>query len=292
MAALKDSLNYGKFDFIDSDDEDYVEQNILKQSLDPKATSASIRNAAAHAMFKKEGKVETGKIKENISTARVGMEEQLKELQEQMSAFDTQKEKLESISTPEEAAAFFEQSGLSEKQIMNMMRSAAQPPEGTEKVESTMQSVDNFASEMEKITKDIGRTTKTNTAPPPTTTKKSKKKIVIQDDSDDSSSDDDIDTGETPTKVKYVPPPHEKQLVGEGEQFFITMEKIGSIAELSLSINNLCLIVEEQEGASTGPTKREKYYFKADFEKEVDDEKIKAKWKKKTHQLSVKVCYA
>jgi len=155
MAKLQDSLNYSKFDFIDSDDEDYVDQTILKTSMDPKATSASIRNAAAHAMYKKEGTVDSSKIKENMSTARTGMEKQLEELNEQMKAFDSQKEKLESITSPEEAAKFFEESGMTEEQIMNMMQQAAQPPEGSEDVDKAVGSVDTFAKEMEKITKDV-----------------------------------------------------------------------------------------------------------------------------------------
>ena len=144
MAKLNDSLNYAKFDFVDSDDEDYVDQKILQTSMDPDATSASIRNAAAHAMMKKDGKVSTDKIGENIASAKLGMEQQLKELNDQMKSFDAQKKKLENITSPEEAAKFFEESGLSQDQIMDMMKKAGEAPEGTEAVEKTVGNVDNF----------------------------------------------------------------------------------------------------------------------------------------------------
>ena len=53
MAGIADSLNYGRFEFVDSDDEDYVEKSILKTALDPNSTSIATRNAAAHALAKK-----------------------------------------------------------------------------------------------------------------------------------------------------------------------------------------------------------------------------------------------
>ena len=109
---------------------------------------------------------------------------------------------------------------------------------------------------------------------------------MIQDDSDDSSSsDDDIDTSAaTEPKVKFVTPMHETSPLEGGTQYLISMPNCGGIGELSLSINNLCLIVEEQES-----DKKERYYFKVNFDKEIDEEKTKAKWKKKSNELQVRV---
>jgi len=290
MAKLQDSLNYSKFEFVDSDDEDYVDRKILSHVMNPKATSTSIRNTAAHAMFAQNGQVPNNdKIGENISAARSGMEQQLKELNEQMKAFDKQKKKLEAVNSPEEAMNFFKESGMTEAQLMDMMQKAKGETneEQDEMVEAVVGNAEKVAAEMEKIKRDIvGGKEKGGGFDE---VKKSKKKIVISEDSDDSSEeDDDIDKPEV--KINIVTPEFEVEDFAGGEKITVRMPGVEGIEHLTLAINNLCLIVEET--ISAPKSKKEKFYLKADFKKTVDEDKTRAKWRRKNDELSVKVFYA
>ena len=116
MAGIADSLNYSKFDFVDSDDEDYVEKSILKTALDPHSSATATRNAAAHALAKK-GQLPTGiggapsKIDKTLSATRLKMEAQLKNLTKEMEKLEQQQGMLLDVKSPEEAMDFIEVRG-------------------------------------------------------------------------------------------------------------------------------------------------------------------------------------
>ena len=77
MAALKDSLNYSKFDIIDSDDEDYVEKKIMQDALGS-GDMASARNIAARAMNKKGETVSASSVSKTLEQTRMRMQQQVK----------------------------------------------------------------------------------------------------------------------------------------------------------------------------------------------------------------------
>jgi hypothetical protein len=113
MAGIADSLNYGRFEFVDSDDEDYVEKSILKTALDPNSTSIATRNAAAHALAKKgELPARIGgapsQIDKTLSATRLKMEAQLTNLTKEMEKLEQQQGQLMNIKSPEEAMDFIE----------------------------------------------------------------------------------------------------------------------------------------------------------------------------------------
>jgi len=107
MAALQDSLNYDRFDIVDSDDEDYVEKIVQRTALDPSSSSVATRNAAAHALAK-QGKLGQGvtdtatSIDNTLSETRKRMEAQLASLNDEMAKLANQQASLSSVQSPEE----------------------------------------------------------------------------------------------------------------------------------------------------------------------------------------------
>jgi hypothetical protein len=304
MAKLVDNLNYSKFDFIDSDDEDFVDQMILKQSLSDKTSKRDLRNAAAHAMAKEGAKVTDGALNENITQARTKMEEQLSDLQKQMKDFEVQQNKLDNINSADEAMKFFEESGMTEEQVMGMLQKVGQAPEGQDAVENSVSSVNKFSKGMEELLqepvlrkgKDNEKvpkmTSKTNNTAPTVakgflggannTTKKTKKKIVIEEDSDDTDSDDmdfDIDS----SIPKLTTPQVGSIEIEGGTRFSIEVPGITSISELNVQTSQSTLLVEEI-GDRDG-----RFFWKKTFDQKMDDSRTKAKWKKKLSVLQIDV---
>jgi len=143
MAKLFDSLNYAsKFDFIDSDDEDYVEKTIMKNALSKDSNPTSVRNAAAHTMAQKGKPLHVGEMDKTLNRTKTAMQVQLDELKDQMSKLDQQHEQLQGVSGPEEALEFMKNSGMSEADMGKLMELAGKNL-STEEQKETVKAVLN-----------------------------------------------------------------------------------------------------------------------------------------------------
>mmetsp|Transcript_11108 Transcript_11108/g.22528 ORF Transcript_11108/g.22528 Transcript_11108/m.22528 type:complete len:324 (-) Transcript_11108:37-1008(-) len=164
MAKLVDSLNYkDKFEFIDSDDEDYVEKVVMNQALTKSTDSVDVRNQAARALHKK-GKHVPSQIDKTIRSTKTKMEMQLDELKAQMEALDRQTKALESIDNPEDALKFIENSGMKPEDIERMVKEAGFTEDDAARSKDVNQTVDKVTEVSSKI-KDLATSRKMEEEP-------------------------------------------------------------------------------------------------------------------------------
>ena len=125
MSVFKDSLDYAsKFEFIDSDDEDFVEKTIMKNALSSDTNSSSVRNAAAHAAAKKGLPLTHTAMDATLNKTKSAMQTQLDELKSQMDKLDEQSSKLQTIDNPDDAFKFMKESGMTEEDMEKLVKAA------------------------------------------------------------------------------------------------------------------------------------------------------------------------
>ncbi|GMI15782.1 hypothetical protein TrLO_g10297 [Triparma laevis f. longispina] len=304
MSGLVDSLNYSKkFDFVDSDDEDYVEKVVMKKALTSKSNSISVRNQAAHALAKK-GKLDgPSAVDRTIQKTRTKMEEQLAELKAQMDHIDSQQNKLGTIDNPDDALKFMESSGLKPEDIQKMVE---QSGFGDDKSGEINKTVDKVAEVSDKISSlRVGEEEELDSddedeveagAPPPTedkvVEKESKKKALNEfekafqnNQAANSFAKKEkaaVAAATSSVKKDYIKAQFSEDYTDATFSIVIELPNVKSMKNVDLQVSSIEL---KLTAATEGNGDDIKMDYK--FKNEIDDESIKAKFSKKNARLTI-----
>ncbi|GMI56605.1 hypothetical protein TeGR_g12453 [Tetraparma gracilis] len=312
MAALKDSLNYSKFEFVDSDDEDYVEKKIMQNALNPDSNPTSVRNAAAHSMAKKGQNVH--QIDATLSKTKSAMQSQIDELNEQMKKLEDQQNKLSSIDNPDDAFKFMQESGMTEEDMEKLVKAAGMnlDEKGAQDVvgdvvnntiggggSASKEAVDAVVGSVEDVAAQIGELASSDPVDsddeeentPPSSTASSDPPPASALDPDTKKKMDNFsraisqqkeqremyEKAEEAQEEQAMVPSHTLDYTDSAFSLEVKMPLASSMKTIDLQVSRTQLKLGSEEG----------YTLELDWRHPIDDESIKAKFSKKTKTLTL-----
>ncbi|GMH72525.1 hypothetical protein TrST_g9853 [Triparma strigata] len=298
MSGLVDSLNYSKFDFVDSDDEDYVEKVVMKKALGTDTNSTSVRNQAAHALAKK-GKLDgPSAVDKTIQKTRTKMEQQLEELKAQMEHIDRQTSKLRTIDNPDDALKFMESSGLKPEDIQRMVEKSGFGDDKSKEINETVDKVAEVSKKISTLNKggeedalDSDDEVENEGEGSGKVISESKKKTLTDFEkafkNNQAANSFSSKGSSDPSPVASAKKPttrcqHTVEYTDATFTVIIMLPSVTSMSSCTLEINSTCLKLK-----AVRQSESDDLILDLKFKNEVDEDNVKAKFSKKNNTLKV-----